>query len=311
MVHALAGDAARRHHVGHVVGSREHVRVAHHDQGPGGRAVHQPQLRLEDGGQRGLGADERARDIEAVLGQQRRQVVARDAPGDVGEAGTDLVRVPVTQVAHAAVDLSDTTRRRDGLCQRAIIGGADRQARSVVGEDVELEHVVLGSTGHHRVHAARVVADHAAEGAVGVGRRVGPEGEVMDLGCVAQLVEHDAGADPCGASIGVEVDQRIVVLRMVEDDRHVAGLAGQARAAAAGHDRDVVGPAHLDRRDHVVGITGHDHADRHLAVVRGIGAVRRTAAGVEPDLAADLVEQIDREPLGLSGQLRGGGPPDL
>ena len=42
------------------------------------------------------------------------------------------------------------------------------------------------------VHAATVVADHAAQGAARVGGRIGRIGQVMLLGCIAQPVENDA-----------------------------------------------------------------------------------------------------------------------
>ena len=54
---------------------------------------------------------------------------------------------------------------------------ADCHAMPVVGEDVEFDDLIDGERagtvelGHHRMHAAGVVADHAAEGVAVVGRR--------------------------------------------------------------------------------------------------------------------------------------------
>ena len=47
----------------------------------------------------------------------------------------------------------------------------------------------------------------------------------------------------------------------------------------------------------VVGIPRDDDADRKLAVVRGVGRIQRAAAGVEPDVAADFVQQVDHQSL--------------
>ena len=60
--------------------------------------------------------------------------------------------------------------------------------------------------------------------------------------------------------------------------RDVAALAGEARAAAARQDRRAVRAADGDGRDHVVDVARDDDADRHLAIVRGVGRVERAAA---------------------------------
>ena len=73
--------------------------------------------------------------------------------------------------------------------------GADRHARAVVEHDVERFHVVDDFAAQQAVHAATVVADHAAEGAAGVGGGVRRVGQVMQFGGVAQAVEDDAGLD--------------------------------------------------------------------------------------------------------------------
>ena len=67
-----------------------------------------------------------------------------------------------------------------------------RHPRAVVQHDVERVDVVDGLAAHQRVHAARVVADHAAERAAAVRRRIGRERQVVHFGGVAHAIEHDA-----------------------------------------------------------------------------------------------------------------------
>ena len=52
--------------------------------------------------------------------------------------------------------------------------------------------IVRSAACHHRMHAAGIIAAHAAEGIVVVGRRVGGEGEMMLFGFVSQDIEHAA-----------------------------------------------------------------------------------------------------------------------
>ena len=78
---------------GHVVGGvvrRPGSRATTSD--AAGGLVDQVHRRLEDGDAGALGADERARDVEAVLGQQLVEVVAGDAARDLREARADQRR---------------------------------------------------------------------------------------------------------------------------------------------------------------------------------------------------------------------------
>ena len=57
-----------------------------------------------------------------------------------------------------------------------------------------------------RVHAAGVVADHAAERAAVVGGGIGSEGQVMLLGGIAQVVEDHAGLHPGQLADGIDFE---------------------------------------------------------------------------------------------------------
>jgi len=69
-------------------------------------------------------------------------------------------------------------------------------------------------------------------------------------------------------------------------------LAGEARPAAAQRHRSVVRGADGDRLDQVVGVDRPNHADGDVAIVRRVGRVQRSFAGVEPDLAANPPPQV-------------------
>ena len=145
------------------------------------------------------------------------------------------------------------------------------------------------------MRAAGVVADHAAERAAAVRRRIRPEREVMALRRDPQRVEDDArlnAREPLPGSIS-----RIRFMYFVKSkhDRDVAALAGEARAGAARQHRRAELPAGGHRRDHVVGVARNDEADRNLAVVRAVGGVQRAAAAVEADFAADRSLQFGFE----------------
>src|SRR6185437_13836874 len=92
----------------------------------------------------------------------------------------------------------------------------------------------------------------------------------------------------------------------------VAGLAGESGAAAARDDGRIVGPADLDGAHHVGFGVGDDHADRDLAVVRGVRGVERLVAVPEPHFALDcalqIVLQAPRVDLGVGQALVGDAP---
>jgi hypothetical protein len=273
-------------HAWDVVGGGVDVREAEDDSHLLRRARHQSQRRAEDDDAGRLRADEGSSEVEAALRQEPVEVgIARDATRQLGEASADQLGVGRGEVADAGMDLPPAAPRRDDRGEVFGGGRADLHARAVVGENVEALDVVDGEAGHHRVNATRVVADHAAERVVGVGGRVGAEGQAVLLGRVAQGVEDAAGFDAGGAGVRVDGQHAVEVAGEVDDERGVAGLAGEARPAAAGQDGRVVAAGDLDGADHVVdGARQHD-ADRNLAVVRGVGGVEGLGGGVELDLA--------------------------
>ena len=87
----------------HVVGGVVDVRIAEDEQRARRRAVDEPRRSPRARATHvAFGADQRARDVEAVLGQQLVEVVAGDAARDVREARADQVGVAVAQRRAAA-----------------------------------------------------------------------------------------------------------------------------------------------------------------------------------------------------------------
>src|ERR1039457_4608094 len=158
---------------------------------------------FEDGDAGPFGSDQRPGNVEAVLRQELVQVVAGDAARNIGEARPDQVRVGGAQAAQAWLDLAAAASGSDDGSQLILGGSANAHAGSVVEENVERLDVFDRLAAEQGMDAAGVVADHAAQGATAVGRRVGCESKLMRLGLQAQGVKDDAGLNAGGTRGGV------------------------------------------------------------------------------------------------------------
>src|SRR6185503_21058272 len=114
----------------------------------------------------------------------------------------------------------------------------------------------------------------------------------MLLGGVAQLVEHDTGLDARAVRERIEVDDAVQVFRAIHDDRDVAALPGETRAATAWQHGYVMAPARRDGRDDVVDGARDDHPDRHLTVVRRVGGIERAAPRIEAHFPFDAATKL-------------------
>ena len=90
---------------------------------------------------------------------------------------------------------------------------------------------------------------------------------------MVEFVQDDAGLSSRPAFFGVEFDDVAHVAGEVDDDGVGDGLAGEAGAAAAGEDVDVVAAGGFDDGDDVVGVFGQHNADGFDLVDAGVGAV--------------------------------------
>ena len=80
---------------------------------------------------------------------------------------------------------------------------------------------------------------------------IGGEGEIVFFGGIAQPVEHDAGLNAGEFLRRVEFQNRVHIFREVDDDCHIAALAGQAGAASARQNRCAQLTACGHSRNHV------------------------------------------------------------
>ena len=137
------------------------------------------------------------------------------------------------------------------------------------------------------MHAATVVADHAAQRAARVRRRVGRIGQMMFLGGLAQPIENDSRLDDGQLALGIERGEPVHVPRVIKDHGHIGALPGQAGSSTARQNRRAQRPARGQRRLHVRCIPRNDDANGQLPVVGGVRRIQRARAHVEPHFAAD------------------------
>jgi len=113
---------------------------------------------------------------------------------------------------------------------------------------------------------------------------IGGEGEVMFLGGVAEVVEHDSGLHTGDAAGGIDLEDACHVLGKIEDDGDVAALAGERCSATAAEQGRAEFAAERNRGDDVIRIVGKNDTDGNLPVVGTIGGVEGAGAIVEPNV---------------------------
>ena len=291
IVEAFEPDGLVRHDLGHVIGTLINVGIGDDEQHAFRRAFDQAAGRFENRDAGAFGADKGAGHVESVLGQEKIQVVAGDAARNFGKTLADEIAVGSGDTLQSRVDFSAVAARFADATELFVGCRANLHAEAVVGEDFQSLDVVIGLAGHHRMHAAGVVADHAAESAAAVRGGVRPEGEVVLFGGGAETVEHDSGLYAGDAAGGIDFENPRHVFGKIEDDGDVAALSGQRRASAAAEQRRAELAAERDRGLNIVVIAREHYADRNLAVVGAIGGVESAGAAVEADFTVDRSAQ--------------------
>jgi hypothetical protein len=112
--------------------------------------------------------------------------------------------VPIAQLAHPPVDLSATSRLAREHIEIFSRRATDDQPDTVRRQDVQLFDGVGSESTHERVHTARVIADHAAQGAPAVGGGIRAVHQAIGPGRALQVVEHETRLDACGPAIGID-----------------------------------------------------------------------------------------------------------
>ena len=85
---------------------------AEHGEHAEGRAGGEIERGGDDVGAGAFRADQRARDVEVVLGQQLVEVVAGDAAGNARKLFANQIRIAIADAREARVDLARRGRRR-------------------------------------------------------------------------------------------------------------------------------------------------------------------------------------------------------
>ena len=294
-VEAFETDRFVRQDGRHVIGGDERIGKTHTYQAPERRTGHQAKLGFQYGRARALGSHQRAGDMKSVFGKQLVEVVAGDAPRNARVLLPDERRISIANLLQARINLPLPSTGRDDALQIGVRGFPHRHFGAVVQHDTERVDVVDGFPAHQRVHAAGVVADHAAERAPAVRRRIGSERQVVPLRRIAQSIEYDAGLHARDERLRIQMDQPVHVLRKIEDDRHVAELAGQARASAARQDRRAQFATGGQRGFHVCVIERNDEAYGNVPVVRRIGRVKRARPIVKAHFTANDIPEAPQE----------------
>jgi hypothetical protein len=119
---------------------------------------------------------------------------------------------------------------------------------------------------------------------------------MMWFGSGAQVIQHKSRLHPGVISLGIQLEYMVQILRHVEDNGHVAALAGQACSSAPCKPRRVMVTANCYRLNDVYDAPGYHYPDRHLTVIGSVSRIQCTAPIIKPDFAFHCGGQIFREP---------------
>ena len=130
-------------------------------------------------------------------------------------------------------------------------------------------------------------------------RGVRPKSQVMFLGGITQVVEHDPRLHTRNAPLRIDLENSRHVPGKIQHDGNIAALARKRSAATAAKQRRAKFAAQGNGRENIVHVMGTNYADRHLPVVGSVGRVECAAAGIEANLASNLRAQSLRQPRGV------------
>ena len=208
------------------------------------------------------------------------------------EFRANQVGILIAQLFERRIYLALPTASRNDAFEFIVLRRTNPEARAIVGDDFERFDILDRLAGHHRMRAARIVGDHAAQRAATVRGRIWREGQAVLFRGITQRVADHTRFDDRSARRRVHRDDAIHVLARVRDHRHIHALTVLRRAAAARQQRHIITPARCDGGDEIVDIGRDDHRKRHLSVVRRIRRVKRFGCLIEPHFAAHMLPQV-------------------
>jgi len=107
-----------------------------------------------------------------------------------------------------------------------------------------------------------------------------------------QVAKRRADLGCCLAALGVDCQQFVHMPREIQHDGPIDGLAGEARPAAAGEQRNPPLGTVRDHAGHVGGRGGEDDADGGHLVRARVRGVQLSGVVVEPNVARQPVGQL-------------------
>src|SRR6476620_11254414 len=277
---------------------RRHVRVAEDDERDSCRRRREPHRGSGDHTEGALGPDEKPGYVEAVLGKQVLERVARNLAAEPPELGTDHSE-PVT---HDVVERAD--HRHFGLVpgREAVPAiAADGEADAGRGQDVEVDDVVGGAAVAQGPRATGIVAEAAADGGSGVGRRVWAESKPVLGPCRRDRVEDRARLHAGRAGIRIDSKNPVEMAGKVDHDTGADRVARYRRSGAATRNSNTETAADREDRLDLVAMAREDDRAGDDPVVGGVGGVFRPTAGGYVDVASACPSQLRRELRGRDG----------
>ena len=102
------------------------------------------------------------------------------------------------------------------------------------------------------------------------------------------MVEHATRLYVADAIFRIDPQNVVHVFGKIHDHRNVAALTTQACSAAARKDRRSVLARQAHGRFHILHMSRHNDANRHLAIIGAIGGIERPRPFVETHFAIDM-----------------------
>jgi hypothetical protein len=173
---------------------------------------------------------------------------------------------------------------------RRQVGGQPAFGAGAV-QDAQFAHGVGGAAPRDGARSAGVVADHAAERAAILGRRVRPEAQPVRTSRPLQLRQHHARLHGGHARGRIDRHDPVHMPAEVEDESGTDRIARHRRSrTACGHRQAVIAGEFQGDRDVLVG-AGKDDRGRRNPIVRRVRGVLRPPPLGGIDLTRDRAAQ--------------------
>ena len=258
-------------------------------------------------GQCAFGADQQMRHvIRSIARHQRIDVVAADAALHLWKPLGDLACLAFPEIEHVAEQREPAFGRVD--LRQVARHFAEMQQRAVGQCRIHRQRVVAHGAVAQRTSAAGVIAGHAADGGAGGGGNVDRKPQPVFSKLAVEVVEHDAGFDHAGPVGDIEREEVVQMLRKIDDDPLIDGLAALRSAAAAGGDDSALVPDDGECPQRLVHGPGHHHAGGQDLVKGGVGRIAAAVEGIEENVAFDLAGETRGKAAAFSRISRFFGP---